>query len=148
MTMGKKDEARRGNNGAATIQEAPTAEQAPPVEMPYLSHDDGAAEAPLRAPGETTATEAPQDEPGLMDFKRHGGARLVSDHEADLLLRKELDNRIELREEEMGTRLRAKGPGATITIAGSEYTARVKPNSGGKMGVAKVTPRVRTTIDI
>lgn len=136
--------ARRGmnGNGAATINEQPTEQQiqvAPEAERAPEETQHG---APV---GETTGTEAPAEEPGPRDFKRHSGARLVSDHEANLALRRELDDLIEAREEEIGSRLRARGKHATIRIAGSEYVARQKP--GGKMGIAKVGPRVETSLD-
>lgn len=152
--MGKRYEKR--GNGAAIIDEHPMderlqvaseAERAPEEAPVDATADDtaGAAEMPLTAqPGEQ---EPPQDEPGPEDFERHTGSRLVSDHEADLLLLEQVKKRIDKREEVIGSRLRAKGAHATIFIGGREYVARQKPNSGGRMGIAKVGPRVATSLD-
>ncbi len=141
--MGKKDEKK--GNGAATIQETPAEEQR--QRAPEAEH--AAEESQPGAPvGETTATEAPTEEPGQEDFERHSGARLVEDHAKDLALQEEIKKRIAKREEVIAARVRAKGINATVFIAGQEYTARQKSNGGGKLGLAKVNPRVPTSIDI
>ncbi len=143
-----KDKGEKRGNGAA-VQSAST--EVETLVQPETSSpaESTAGDTSAQQYGETTATEAPaQDEPGPEDFERHGGSRLVEDHAKDLALQKEIEQRIGKREEVIAARVRAKGVNATVVIAGQEYTARQKPNGGGKLGLAKVNPRVPTSIDI
>lgn len=88
------------------------------------------------------------EEPGPEDFARHTGARLIQDHEHDLALQAEVDDRIRRRGHEIATRLRKSGPNATVTIGGKEHVARQRPaNSGGGMLLAEVGKRVAASLD-
>lgn len=112
----------------------------------HRSTDDGAEEAPSAS--ETTATEAPADEPGPEDFEKHSGARLIEDQGRDLKIQEETAKRIKARGHVMATRLRRQGPHATVQINGQDYIARARPEkNGGGMMLAEVTPRVTGSLD-
>lgn len=150
---------RNGSANTAPVSaeqatEAPAPEQAPPEPQ-----GDGSPENPPTAQegergqrSETVAELAADGgllgEPGPEDFARHTGARLIQDHEHDLRLQAEVDDRIRRRGHEIATRLRKSGPNATVTIGGKEHVARQRPaNSGGGMLLAEVGKRVAASLD-
>lgn len=56
--------------------------------------DDAGEVTPAATHGETTATEAPQDEPGPEDFDRHSLAQLKAGKAADMALRADLERQL------------------------------------------------------
>ena len=147
--MGKKDEKAEKKNGATQQPEA-AAEQAPPVEMPCASHDDGgpADTSPAVTIGETTATEVPQDEPGPEDFERHDGKRLLADHERDLQVLEDVERRIKSRGPVIAARAMKSGArNPIIKIGNRVFTPRKRPEkAGGGIGLAEVGDRSEVSI--
>lgn len=141
--MAKKD-GQKANNGAASAPEQTTPEAQPEQASAPEPQGDGNPEN--TAPHQEAAQQ--DGEPGPEDFARHTGARLIQDHEHDLRLQAEVDDRIRRRGHEIATRLRKSGPNATVTIGGKEHVARQRPaNSGGGMLLAEVGKRVAASLD-
>lgn len=88
MAKGDKGKGSAATNVEPRHEERPQAEpEAPPVD--------------IGAGVETTATEAPQDEPGPEDFERHTLAQLKAGKAADMRRRAELERELsEVRDRE------------------------------------------------
>lgn len=144
MANDKKDKKDKGNG-------APQAEQAN-VEQ-QLAGDGSAEVLPAAQTGDTAATDAPQEPPGIVlggpeDFERHSGARLQEDHAADLRLQDEVESRLRKRGDVIAKRLRKNGVNATVEINGVEYVARQRPRCPGEMMLSEVPKLVKSTLDI
>lgn len=121
--------------------------QAERVDVEQQPADDGAGE---QGPAvETTATEAPQDEPGPEDFERHSGGRLTADHADDLALEIAVQKRIAARAHVIATRARAKGgANAVVIIAGKPYAPRQRQAKlGGGMTLVELGQRSEASLD-
>lgn len=147
MATPKDRKKNDGNNGASIAPEQTTPETQPEHAPPPEPQGEGNPENPAQA-GEQEPPAESQDEPGPEDFARHTGARLIQDHEHDLRIQAEVEDRIRRRGHEIATRLRKSGPNATVTIGGKEHVARQRPaNSGGGMLLAEVGKRVAASLD-
>jgi hypothetical protein len=110
---------------------------------------DGAQPGDPGALAETSATEAPQGEPGPEDFDRHTGARLIADHERDLALVAQAQKRIEKRADVIATRARAKGGANAIVVIGDTPFAprQRQAKLGGGMMLVELSKRSEPSLD-
>ena len=141
-----KDKAKQNGGAAIAPEHAATPEAWHEANSEHDAPDgglDAATVAGLAAMGPS------QDEPGPEDFERHGGARLISDHERDLELLADVERRIKNRGPVIAARaLKSGGKNPIVKIGGRVFTPRKRPEkAGGGIGLAEVGERSEASLD-
>jgi hypothetical protein len=110
---------------------------------------DGAQAVEPGPLAESSATEAPQGEPGPEEFERHSGARLIEDHAADLALQEAVERRIRNRAPVIAQRAIDSGAKNPIVKIGDRlFAPRKRPErGGGGNGLAEIRERTVASFD-